>query len=87
VLALVWSRPTGAVVATGGLFAASADPMPLVERPVAELVRAGLLTTTQAGRAADGTATAVVFGRGRRAPRKGVVDDRLPAPKRRSAWG
>ncbi len=71
VLALVLSRPAGAVIGTGGLFAATADPMPVIERAVAELIHAGLLTATQPGRPADGTATAVVFGRGRRARRKG----------------
>jgi hypothetical protein len=71
VLALVLSRPAGAVIATGELFAASTDPMPQVEQAVTELVQAGLLTTTEPGRAAGSTAGGVVFGRGRRARRKG----------------
>jgi hypothetical protein len=103
VLALVLSRPAGAVIGLGELFAASADPMPVVERAVAELVRAGLLSTTQPGRAADRAAGGVVFGCGRRARGKGGLTaassraaggGRSPrrqrarqAPKRRSAWG
>jgi hypothetical protein len=71
VLALVLSRPPGAVVATGELFASSADPMPLVEEAVAELVQAGLVASTRPGRAAGTAGGGVVFGRGRRAPRKG----------------
>jgi hypothetical protein len=71
VLALVLTRPPGAVISTGELFATSADPMPLVERAVAELVQAGLLATTRPGRAAGTAAGGVVFGRSRRAPRKG----------------
>jgi hypothetical protein len=71
VLALVLSHPAGAVIGTGELFAASADPMPLVERAVAELVQAGLLATTPPGRAAGGTTGGVVIGQGRRARRKG----------------
>ena len=67
VLALVLSRPAGVVIATGELFAQSADAMAVVERAVAELVQAGLLATTPPGRAAGG----VVFGQGRRARRKG----------------
>ncbi len=71
VLALVLSRPAGAVIGMGELFAASADPMPVVEQAVGELVHAGLLATTPPGRAAGGTAGGVVIGRGRRARRKG----------------
>jgi hypothetical protein len=72
VLALVLSRPPGAVVGPGELFAASADPMEAIEHAVEELVHAGLLATTPPGRAAaNGTAGGVVFGRGRRARRKG----------------
>jgi hypothetical protein len=71
VLALVLSRPPGAVIGTGELFATSADPMPVVERAVAELVRAGLLATTPPGRAADSAAGGVAIGKGRRARRKG----------------
>jgi len=71
VLALVLSRPAGAVIASGALFAQSADAMAVVERAVAELVHAGLLATTPPGRAADSTAGGVVIGRGRRASRKG----------------
>jgi hypothetical protein len=71
VLVLVLSRPAGAVIGTGELFSASADPMPLVERAVAELVQAGLLSTTRPSRAAGSAAGAVVIGRGRRARRKG----------------
>jgi hypothetical protein len=71
VLALVLSRPAGAVIDVGELFSASADPMPLVERAVAELVQAGLLATTPPGRAAGSAAGGVVVGRGRRARRKG----------------
>jgi hypothetical protein len=71
VLALVLSRPAGAVVATGELFASSADPMPLVEGTVAELVQAGLLASTQPGRSAGTAGGGVAFGRGGRAPRKG----------------
>ncbi len=70
-LVLVLSRPAGAVIGTGELFAASADPMPVIESAVAELVHAGLLATTQPGRAAGSTAGGVVFGRGRRAHCKG----------------
>ncbi len=71
VLALVLSRPPGVVIATGELFVQSADPMPEVERAVAELVQAGLFATTQPGRAAGSAAGGVVIGRGRRARRKG----------------
>jgi hypothetical protein len=72
VLALVLSRPPGAVIGTGELFATSADPMEVIERAVEELVQAGLLARTPHRRAgAGGTAGGVVFGRGRRAPRKG----------------
>jgi hypothetical protein len=71
VLALVLSRPPGAVIVTGELFSASADPMPVVERAVAELVQTGLLSTTPPGRATGSTAGGVVVGRGRRAHRKG----------------
>ena len=71
VLALVLSCPPGAVIGTGELFATSADPMEVIERAVAELVHAGLLATTQPGRAAGSTAGGVVFGRGRRAHCKG----------------
>jgi len=71
VLALVLSRPPGAVIGTGELFATSADPMEVIERAVAELVQAGLLATTPPGRAAGRAAGGVVFGRGRRAPSKG----------------
>jgi hypothetical protein len=71
VLALVLSRPAGAVIDVGELFAASADPLALVERAVAELVQAGLLATTPPGRAGGSAAGGVVFGRGRRARRKG----------------
>jgi hypothetical protein len=71
VLALVLSRPAGAVIGTGELFAASADPMPVVERAVGELVQAGLLGTTEPGRSAGIAAGGVVFGCGRRARRKG----------------
>ncbi len=72
VLGLVLTCPPGAVIGTGELFAASADPMPLVERAVAELVQAGLLATTPPGRTASSTtAGGVVIGRGRRARRKG----------------
>ena len=71
VLALVLSRPAGAVIGTGELFAASADPMPMVEQAVAELVQAGLLNRTPPGRAADSAAGGVVIGRGRRRRRKG----------------
>jgi hypothetical protein len=71
VLALVLSCPAGAVIGIGELFAATSDPMPVIEQAVNELVQAGLLTTTGPGRSA-GTATGgVVFGRGRRARRKG----------------
>ena len=71
VLALVLSRPPGAVIGTGELFAATTDPMAVVERAVAELVHVGLLATTAPGRAASSTAGGVVIGRGRRAWRKG----------------
>jgi hypothetical protein len=72
VLALVLSRPPGAVIGLGELFAASADPMEVVESAIDELVHAGLLTGTPPGRAGAGTAAGgVVFGRGRRARRKG----------------
>ncbi len=71
VLALVLSRPAGAVIGTGELFAASADTMPAVKRAVAQLVHAGLLAATPSSRAADSAAGGVVFGRGRRARRKG----------------
>ncbi len=71
VLALVLSRPPGAVIGSGELFAASADAMAVVERAVAELVHAGLLATTPPGRAADSTAGGVVIGRGSHASRKG----------------
>jgi hypothetical protein len=71
VLVLVLSRPAGAVIATGELFSASADPMPVIERAVAELVQAGLLATTPPGRATDSAAGGVVIGRGRRVRRKG----------------
>jgi hypothetical protein len=71
VLALVLSCPAGAVIATGALFAQSADPMAVVERAVAELVQAGLLVTTPPGRAAGSTVGGVVIGTGRRARRKG----------------
>jgi hypothetical protein len=70
VLALVLSRSPGAVLGAAELFAASADPMPVIEHAVDELVQAGLLTRTLPGRAA-GTSGGVVFGRGRRARRKG----------------
>ena len=70
-LVLVLSRPAGAVIGTGELFAASADPMPVIEQAVVELVQAGLLNRTPPGRAASSTAGGVVFGRGRRARRKG----------------
>jgi hypothetical protein len=70
VLALVLTRPTGAVVRVAELFAASADSMPVIEHAVDELVHRGLLARTRPGRAA-GTAGGVVFGRGRRVPRKG----------------
>jgi hypothetical protein len=71
VLALVLSRPAGAVIGTGELFAQSTDPMPVVERAVDELFEAGLLASTRPGRAAGTAAGGVVFGRGRRARRKG----------------
>jgi hypothetical protein len=71
VLALVWSRPAGAVIVTGELFAASADPMPVIEEAVAELVQAGLLASTRPGRSTGTAGGGVVFGWGRRAPRKG----------------
>jgi hypothetical protein len=71
VLALVLSRPAGAVTGIGELFAASSDPMPVIERAVAELVQAGLLATTRPGRIAGTAAGGVVFGWGRRARRKG----------------
>ena len=71
VLALLLSRPAGAITGIGELFATSADPLPVIERAVAELVQAGLLATTRPGRAASSTAGGVVLGRGRRAPRKG----------------
>jgi hypothetical protein len=71
VLALVLSRPAGAVIGIGELFSASTDPMPVIEQAVAELVQAGLLASTRAGRSAGSTAGGVVFGRGRRARRKG----------------
>jgi hypothetical protein len=71
VLGLVLSRPPGAVIAAGELFASSADPMPVIERAVAELVQAGLLATTPPSRAADSAAGGVVIGRGRRVRRKG----------------
>ncbi len=71
VLALVLARPPAAVIDAGELFAASADPMPAIEEAVAELVQAGLLNRTPPGRAAGSTAGGVVFGRGRRARRKG----------------
>jgi hypothetical protein len=71
VLALVLSRPPGAVIGTSGLFAAAADPMLPIEQAVAELVQAGLLTATQPGRAAGTAAGGVVFGRARRTRRKG----------------
>jgi hypothetical protein len=71
-LALVLFRPPGAVIGTGELFAASADPMPVIDHAVDELVQAGLLSRTPPRRAtADSTAGGVVFGRGRRARRKG----------------
>jgi hypothetical protein len=71
VLALVLSLPAGAVIGTGELFAATSDPMAMVEQAAGELVQAGLLTTTGPGRATGSTAGGVVFGRGRRARRKG----------------
>jgi hypothetical protein len=71
VLALVLSRPPGAVLSTGELFAASADPMEVIDHAVDELVHAGLLARTPPRRAAGSTAGGVVFGRGRRARRKG----------------
>ncbi len=71
VLALVLSCPPGAVIGMAELFAQSADPMSQVERAVTELVDGGLLTTTPPGRATDSSAGGVVFGRGRRAHRKG----------------
>jgi hypothetical protein len=71
VLALVLSRPPGAAVSTGELFAASADPMGVIEHAVDELVHAGLLAWTPPRRAADSVAGGVVFGRGRRNRRKG----------------
>ncbi len=71
VLALVLSRPPGAVIGMAELFVASTDPMPQVERAVTELVHGRLLTTTPPGRAAGTAAGGVVFGRGRRARRKG----------------
>jgi hypothetical protein len=71
VLALVLSRPPGAVIDIGELFAASADPMAAVERAVDELVQADLLATVPPGRATSSTAGGVVIGRGRRARRKG----------------
>jgi hypothetical protein len=71
VLTLVLSRPPGAVIRTGELFAASADPMETIDSAVGELVHAGLLARTPPCRAADSTAGGVVFGRGRRARRKG----------------
>ncbi len=71
VLALVLSRPAGAVIGIGELFSTSTDPMPVIEQAVAELVQAGLLASTPPGRAAPSTAGGVVFGRGRRARRKG----------------
>jgi hypothetical protein len=70
-LALVLSRPAGAVIGIGELFAASADPMAVAEQAVAELVQAGLLNWTPPGRAAGSTVGGVVIGQGRRARRKG----------------
>jgi hypothetical protein len=70
VLALVLSRPPGAVIGTGELFAASADRMEGIEDAIDELVHAGLLARTPPRRA-DSRAGGVVFGRGRRARRKG----------------
>jgi hypothetical protein len=70
-LALVLSRPPGAVLRTGELFASSADPIEVVDAAVDELVHAGLLTRTPPSRAADSTDGGVVFGRGRRTRRKG----------------
>ena len=71
VLALVLSRPPSAVIGVGELFAASADPLEVIESAIDELVHAGLLTGTPPRRAANGTGGGVVFGRGRRARRKG----------------
>jgi hypothetical protein len=72
VLALVLSRPPRAAVSIGELFASCADPMEVVDQALDELVRADLLARTRPGRAAAGsTAGGVVFGRGRRARRKG----------------
>jgi hypothetical protein len=71
VLALVLSHPPGALIGTGELFVASADPMEFIDDAIDELVRAGLLTRTSPGRAADSMAYGVVFGQGRRARRKG----------------
>ena len=71
VLALVLSRPAGAVIGAGELFAATSNPMPVIDRAVEELVQAGLLTTTGPGRSAGTAAGGVVFGRGRRTRRKG----------------
>ena len=70
-LVLVLSRAPGAVIATGELFAASADPMEVIDSAVDELVHAGLLAWTPPRRAADSVAGGVVFGRGRRNRRKG----------------
>jgi hypothetical protein len=70
-LALVLSRPPGAVIGVGELFATSADPLEVIDSAIDELVHAGLLTGTPPRRAADGTGGGVVFGRGRRARGKG----------------
>src|SRR6266536_1512423 len=101
VLALVLARSPSAVIDMGDLFAASADPMPLVERAVDELVPVALLAMTPPGRAASSTAGGVVIGRGRPCPPQGgwltaTFTGQLvagssrqcaQAPKRRSAWG
>ena len=71
VLALVLSRPAGVVIGAGELFAATSNPMPVIEQAVDELVQAGLLTTTGPGRSAGTAAGGVVFGRSRRTRRKG----------------